>query len=376
MESPEVAAADPAVPAAVPETAVAEGSAPVVETPSLFESFKSKFGVEATDEASLFGHYESVLAKAKQLDEVLPKLTAAEARKLEYQSEASEQVDLFAAKLKQGGITDPKEIRAKVREFIEESDRDYMAMASTNPAKVVEIALRKANPEISDRAVAVKLRQYGVGSEPDPNDDSKYQGATDPAYIADREEYLDKLELLKMDALDRAKELEAGKAKLDFQPKEAKSAADVAAQKEAEIKEIEEGYVREAQAFKAGFKGFKVGGEDIPVSQAQVEDFYAKFMATPEADAMLERLMNPHTPEGFREFAEAALLKQMLPTIRENDRKAAYSAALKDFEKGIFNPNFGQPRAGGGADDGVTIPLTPDQTKAWFDQHGAFPLRG
>ena len=151
-------------------------------------------------------------------------------------------------------------------------------------------------------------------------------------------EYDDKMLDLRIRAKSMLPKLEENKKNLDFQPKGFKTKEQEATEQQAYNDEIK----KSAEAFKAGFKGFKAGDDLIEVPKERFEALWAEF-AKPQglADQVYGRIMDPSNPEGFSELATLVMLKEELPNIIARVREKAESDALQKHK--------GNLRTGGGS---------------------------
>lgn len=302
------------------ETPVA-GAAPETAQPTIFEQFSTKYGVEAKSEADILTHAD---AWRSQASEYQAKVAELEGRKLSYNSPATEQLDMYVAKLAEEGVTDPAQVRAKVREFIEESSLDYRKLADENPDqfllrhyKATGLADNKAQFKLDSvrRSLEAEADRLGLGE-----DEAALHVRTGMQVAA--EEHLDA-------ALGRQKALE-------FTPRT-----------QASLDQIREEFGKSANEWAGSVKELKIGSETIPVTEGMVEDFWNNWLAKGDGDKSMALLGRPHTPEGFREFAELNMLRRNLPSILSSVREKARSDALAEFEGRVTRPNDGVPDTGG-----------------------------
>lgn len=325
-QSPDIPGVPPVVetPAAVVETA------PVVETPNpFFETLKTKFGLEVKSDEDFFGHFESTRAKAGQVDDLKAQLEAANSKKLEYQADASEQIDSYIAKLREDGVTDTREIRRKVRDFIDESSMDYKELANTDPVQVIEKFFTKSGDYTADQIKRL------VGKEAALLDKSKYPDHLDEDEIEAM--YKDNLIDLQIKAKGMATTLEEKKAQLDFKPKGIKSDEEL----QKEVDAISNGYADQANAWREIVNGkekveLTIAGEKLSFTNDEVSDYWNSIIL--KADPIVEKITNLHTPEGFKTFQEMTMLYHSFPKIIAKAKEEARSAAILEFEKGVRNP--------------------------------------
>lgn len=312
------------------------------EALSFIDNFKTRFGVEVPDEGSALelvnqwkSQNEVLPQREMELAEARAKLAELENNRVEYQSEATRQLDEYIRKIKAEGAN-PEQIQEKVAQFWQQANVNYIAMAEKDPLKVIEHHVRNqyAGHGFDDATIADLVEQEaGVLEKPDVDD---YHGEDDPMYLRAKASYDKANRLLMVKATTIAKELESKKPKLDFQPVGVKTPEQLKAEAEAS----NQAYAESFGKFRDGFKGVKVGQEVIPF-----EMFGADGNVTPEFQPVFEKLTKPFdfidslylkdksgnltdTPNAGR-ITELMLLEHSLPKLFEK----AKSDALKEFQK-------------------------------------------
>ncbi len=351
--------AAPEVPIVAPEVVSTGG-----ENLSFIDNFKTRFGVDVPDEASaleMVNQWKSqtdiVSQREMEANELKAKLAELSSNQVEYQSEATRQLDDYIRKIKAEGAS-PEQVSEKVAQFWQQANINYIAMAEKDPMKVIEHHVRdKYAGEGFDDATIAAL----VDSEftrPDAPDVDDYHGDDDPAYIKAKAAY-DKANLLfNVKVKGIAKELEAKKPKLDFQPVGVKTPEQLKVEAEASNQMYAESFGK----FRDGFKGVQVGNEVIPF-----EMFGADGNVTPEFKPVFEKLTKPFefidsmflkdkdgnvsdTPDAGR-ITRLMLLEHSLPKLFEK----AKSDALKEFQKQL--PGYTPERKSGDGANGADIDI-------------------
>ncbi len=183
-----------------------EGAGGEQHTPTIFETFKEKYGVEIADEGALVSHYGEVFEKSKAADELRVQLEAANARQPEYPTEAAAELAAFQRALVAEGVTDKVEVFRRTREFIEENSTVYSELAESNPAMVIEKGIRAANKHLSEAEIKHLVKKEGAAM-PDPVNEADFAG--DPEGLAEaKAEYDEKMLDLRIRAKSMLPELE------------------------------------------------------------------------------------------------------------------------------------------------------------------------
>ena len=65
------------------------------DTPTIYQTFKEKYGIEVSDEGSIINQFGEVFERAKAVDELKAQLEAANGRQPEYPTQAAEELALF-----------------------------------------------------------------------------------------------------------------------------------------------------------------------------------------------------------------------------------------------------------------------------------------
>lgn len=319
-----------------PSTQVQEDASGGQSTPTIFETFKEKYGVELPDEGALISHYGEVHEKAKAADDLRAQLEAANARQPEYPTEAAAELAAFQKALIAEGITDKVEFFRRTREFLDENSTVYSELAESNPALVIEKGIRAANKHLSEAEIKHLVKREGA-TLPDPVNEDDYIG--DPEGLAEaKAEYEDKMLDLRIRAKSLLPKLEESKKTLDFQPKGFKTKEQELAEQQA----YNDGIQKAAEAYRTGFKGFKAGDELLEVPKERFDALWAEF-SKPQglADQVYSRIMDPSNPDGFAELADLVFLRAELPNIIARTREVAESEALKKHTSNL--------RTGGGS---------------------------
>jgi len=337
METEEIAQA--------PVTPAIEDAGSGQATPTIYETFKEKYGIEVSDEGSIINQFGEVFERAKAVDELKAQLEAANGRQPEYPTQAAEELALFQKALIAEGVTAPAEVSRRTREFLEENSYVYSELAETNPALVIGRGIRAANKHLSNDEINHLIKKENAVM-PEPVNEADYHG--DPEGLAEaRAEYNDKMYDLRIRAKALLPKLEESKKNLDFQPKGFKTKE----QEAADLQAYQKGIADSATAFKQGFKGFKAGEELIEVPKERFDKLWAEF-SKPEglADRAYQRIMDPSNPAGFDELATLVMLREDFPNIIAETREKAYSEALQKHKNDLRQGGGGSVDFGG---DGI-----------------------
>lgn len=305
-------------------------------TPTIYETFKERYGIEVADEGSIISQFGEVFERAKAADELKAQLEAANGRQPEYPTQAAEELALFQKALIAEGVTEKAEVSRRTREFLEENSYVYSELAETNPALVIERGIRAANKHLSKDEISYLIKKESAVM-PEPVNEADYHG--DPEGLAEaRAEYNDKMYDLRIRAKAMLPKLEESKKNLDFQPKGFKTKE----QESADLQAYQKGIADAATSFKEGFKGFKAGEELVEIPKERFEELWTEF-SKPDglADRTYQRIMDPSNLDGFSELATLVMLKQELPGILARTREKAYSEALQKHKNDL--------RQGGGS---------------------------
>lgn len=313
------------------------------QQPSIFDGFKEKFGVDVADQDSLFTHYGQVAEQAKSVEGLKAQLEAANARTIDYPAPGIKEIADHYKALVDSGITDPRVLHQRMVQFHDMNGQDYAQLAVDNPAALIErgLRLKHASLNLTDAEFNHLLKAEGVVNASDYDMDDPEQKA----------EYDGRMLALRTKAKLMAPELEAARKSIDLKPAGIKTDAE----RQQEIDDINASYVREANAYKEAFKGVKVGDEILTVTPEEFQDYWDNFLVSGEADKTIEKLMDPSTPEGFREFAELTMLRRALPAILAREREKAHSDALKKFQSEIRSPGEGLTPEGGAGKEGPAL---------------------
>ena len=352
MEENQIIAA-PEVPVVAPVEVNTGG-----ENLSFIDNFKSRFGVDVPDEVAAFEMVNQWKSQTDVAAEMKAQLEELQNNRVEYQSEATRQLDEYIKKIKAEGVS-PEQIQDKVAQFWQQANVNYIAMAEKDPMKVIEHHVRGKYAEegFDDATISALVdSEFNIPEAPDVDD---YNGDDDPSYVKAKAAY-DKANLLfNVKVKSIAKELEAKKPKLDFQPVGVKTPEQLKAEAEANNQKYAEsfGQVRDR------FRGVIVGQEVLPS-----EKFGADGNVTPEFQPVFEKLTKPFdfidslylkdksgnltdTPNAGR-ITELMLLEHALPKLFEK----AKSDALKEFQKQL--PGYTPERGKGDGANGNDIDIS------------------
>jgi hypothetical protein len=359
---------DPTPPAA--EGGAGTGGAAETTPNPFFATFKERTGIEVASEDDIFTHYTAASQRAAERDQLEQQVRDLQGKVVEFPTEAPRQLAAFQQSLVKEGITDPVEINRRSVEFFREANTDYLQMAESNPAAVVEAQLRKKysgegfSPDDIARMVTRETRALT------PPDIAKYGGdVEDPEYIAAVEAHKDAVLDFKLKARVAAKELEAAKPKLDFTPVNAMTPK----QREELAQKQNADYAGSYTAFidhVAANGGIKVGDQVVPLALYEADGK----TPTPEFQAAYDRINVANPMEGFylesgapnaQALAEFHMLRAAFPKILAAEKAKAYelakSYAVKEFEARIHNtPNPGTTNPPPG---GERLPQTPEEMR-------------
>ena len=303
-----------------------------------------EFG-EFNDPESFKGHYKTLQEKQEQYEAKLKEL---ESKTVSYSSDAIAQMDAYVRKLAaEDGITDAKEIERRVLAKMQEVTTDYIDLAKSNPASIIERSVREkyASLGASDADIARAIKKETM-LPPKPSLED-YADEKDPEYIERLEAYQDAEADLRLKAMGIAKELEGKREKIDFQPKGYKTKE----QEEQEMSAYKKSISDAAEAFKTGFKGFKAGDGIIEIPKERFEALWGEFSKPGGlADKTYESIMDPSNPAGFSELAELVMLREELPNIIAKVKEKAESDALAKHKSGLRQGGGDSPEVGGNSD--------------------------
>lgn len=331
------------------ENNIPEGGAQVEGTPAaqaettqptFIEQFKTRFGVDVPDETSVLSTVETW---HKQSSELQGKVAELEGRKLAYSSPATEQIDQYVAKLAQDGVTDPSQVMAKVREFVEESSINYKDLAENHPDQFL---LRHYKAE----GYTEKLARHSIDTLTSSLEADAERRGLDEEATADFVKTG-----LQAAAIPHLKAAMERQKPLEFKPAQQQS-----------LDDIRKSFTESANGWAGSVKEINAGSETIPVDEKMVEDFWNGWLAKGDGDKSMSLLARPHTPEGFKEFAELNMLRRNLPSILASAREKARSEALAEFEKRVTMPNGNAPSTS--APDTSTGSMSRSEIKELFDK--------
>lgn len=308
-----------------------QGGGEPVSNP-FFETFKTKYGVEVSDEDALHAtlsdwktNAEIAAARQKEVDEWKQKY---EQKAVDYKTPFTRDVDAYAAKLI-ADKTPLEEISSKIEAFFTESRTNYFSMANQDPVAVLKKYYETSGDDYTEAQIARMVAKEAVLLDKTKYGDHLTEDEIDQMYQ-------DNLVDLQIKAKGFAKILEDKKPKVgDFHPVGMMTKE----QLEARVKEQEAAYEDSFVKYRDSFKGLQVGDTLLEMSL-----FDDKGKPTPEFAPVFEKLSKSvlayvdeffledrETPNAGR-VAQMMLLESALPALLAKEREKAKSDALKEFE--------------------------------------------
>lgn len=240
-----------------PATPVAVTPAAPAEPFPLLGRVKEAFGEEFPDDNAFFDHYAQTREKAVKVPEYERSIEELKGKAVDFAAPGVEETHKYVQQLKAKGISDPKEINAAVREWVNESFTDYNDMAEKNPVRVLEIATRRKYEQLGGLSPAQVERMVKAEAKaPVEPSLADFAGKDDPDYIAAMEQWEMDSAMLIVKAKGMAADLEGAKPKLDFTPK-----GTMTREQQAQLQSEYAAEYNQAITIES----VKIGGMDVPV---------------------------------------------------------------------------------------------------------------
>jgi hypothetical protein len=339
-----------------------------------FESFSSKFGVDAKDETTFYSTVEGWKSQAelaaKREAEVRDLQQRFDDKKVDYRTPFAKDVDAYAEKLIAEGVS-PDEIGSRIEQFWKESRTDYRAMAEKEPLKLIEMQVRQKYSGMSlddDTISALVEDEAKMPVAPDPDD---FGGDSDPAYVKAKADHDKSMRLFKVRAKGIAEEFEKSKPKVDFHPVGMMTKEQIDARVAEQSKSFADSFVK----FRDGFKGLQVGDSTLDMklfddSGQPTAEFAPVFEVIDKnvfkyLDGFY--LQDGETPDAGR-IAQVMLLEKSLPALLAKEYERAKSDAIKEYEARLKGNGSGFGGAGGGIEGSGPVTDPEAVAKLWANR--------